>query len=85
LRTIAWVKNIPGGFITSNNSIAAIKIWNVAQKKPSATRRVGQTGILNMIALDYTILGYDAFLMTFNNGSIGIFNFKTKKLDYLSQ
>ncbi len=38
-----------------------------------------------MVALDYTTIGYDGFLMTFNNGSIGIFNFKTKKLDYLSQ
>ena len=37
-----------------------------------------------MIPLDYTTLNYTAFLMTFNNGSIGILNFDTKKLSYLS-
>ena len=37
-----------------------------------------------MIPLDYTSLDHDAFLMTFNNGSIGILNYPTKKLSYLS-
>ena len=32
ITAIAWIKSIPGGFVTCNEKAAAIKIWNVANK-----------------------------------------------------
>ena len=29
---IAWLKSVPGGFVTCNDKISALKIWNVSNK-----------------------------------------------------
>jgi len=59
-------------------------VWNVASKNPISTIKVGITGILNMLPLDNSSIDYEGFLMTFTNGSVGIFNFTIRKLIYLS-
>ena len=32
ISSLVWMKSIPGGFITSNEKIAAIKLWTVSNK-----------------------------------------------------
>lgn len=82
---MAWVKSIPGGFITSNQKISAIKVWNVSKTTPVRTFRVGQCGILNLTSMRTTNIDKEAFLISFNNGSVGVLNFSTKKLEFLSE
>ena len=32
ISSLVWMKSIPGGFLTSNQKIAAIKLWTVSNK-----------------------------------------------------
>lgn len=32
VETLIWIKSVPGGFVTSNSKIAALKLWNVSNK-----------------------------------------------------
>lgn len=29
---ISWLKHVPGGFVTCNDKISALKIWSVSNK-----------------------------------------------------
>lgn len=42
IHSIAWIKEIPGNFVTCNEKIPAIKIWNVSNKSPLKTIKIGK-------------------------------------------
>ena len=47
--------------------------------------RIGTIGRLNVINLNNTNYGKEGFLCSFKNGSVGLYNFNKKKLEFLSQ
>ena len=34
IKCIAWINHIPGGFITCNDKVSAVKLWNVSNRLP---------------------------------------------------
>lgn len=53
---------------------------------PLQTIKMGVCGILNMTNLNCSpSLGKEAILASFKNGSVGVYNFHKKKMDFLSQ
>jgi len=78
LTCICWFKNVPGGFVTCNDKVSTIKIWNVSKKTPLSTIKVGGAPILNLINLVNTTYGKDGFLISFRDGSVGVYNYAKK-------
>ena len=82
---LSWLKNAPGGFVTCNDKISALKIWNVSNKSPLHTIKAGESPLLNIFNMFNTNYGKEGFLLTFKNGSVGIFNYNKKSLEFLTQ
>ena len=40
-KSIAWIDNMSGDFLTSTDKVGALRIWNVAQKAPKAMAKHG--------------------------------------------
>jgi WD repeat-containing protein 17 len=82
---ISWIKNVPGAFVTCNDKISALKIWNVSNKSPQHTLKAGESPLLNIHSMFNTNYGKEGFLLTFKNGSVGIYNYNKRALDFLTQ
>eukprot|EP00826_Nyctotherus_ovalis_P013547 TRINITY_DN13688_c0_g1_i12.p1 TRINITY_DN13688_c0_g1~~TRINITY_DN13688_c0_g1_i12.p1 ORF type:complete len:273 (-),score=63.29 TRINITY_DN13688_c0_g1_i12:218-1036(-) len=77
VRTMNWVHDTSGDFITSSLKMGAIKLWNASQKTPKQTIKVGTKGI-------QTFEGFrrdpDLYVAVFKDGSLGVFSMRKKKV-----
>ena len=81
-KSIAWIDNMSGDFITSTDKVGALRIWNVAQKAPKAMAKVGVTGVNHMLPFKGDASRY---LISFKNGAVGVYNIETWKLEFSTE
>jgi len=77
VRTINWVKDTSGDFITSSPKAGVLKLWNASQKTPKKSIKVGLQGIQTFEGFNNTPNHY---IIIFKDGSLGLFNMKKKKV-----
>ncbi len=65
-----------GNFVTSNEKIGVIQYWNVAQKGPRQTSKVGNKGTNSLIWLDSDGMAGTRVLLALNNGALSVYNLK---------
>ena len=86
ISALVWIKSIPGGFVTSNEKIAAIKLWTVSSRSPLKTIKAGFGGILKMVPLPAgNQIMKQGLLISFKNSSIGLFDFEKKKIEFMAE
>lgn len=86
ISSLVWIKSIPGGFVTSNEKIAAIKLWTVSSRTPLKTIKAGYSGILKMMALPTgNKIMKEGLLISFKNSSVGLLDFEKKKMEFMSE
>jgi WD40 repeat protein len=85
ISSLVWIKSIPGGFATSNEKIAAIKLWSVSSRTPLKTIKAGFSGILNMVPLPArNKITKEGLLLSFKDSCVGLMDFEKKKMEFLS-
>ncbi len=77
VRAVSWLYNMSGDFLTCSQKVGALRVWNASQKAPKSVMKVGATGIrmLEGFRGDPTLC-----VIVFKDGSLGLFNFRKKKV-----
>ena len=79
---ISLIYNSSGEFLTGCERIASIRLWNVSQKTPKSTIKIGINGLRGICPFSEKS---NLFLTTFANGAVGIFNLNTKKIEFRTE
>ena len=81
ISSIAWIKNEPGNFITSDVRAGVIRYWNVSQTAPLKVQRVRKnSGFQDMFLLP----GCQKLACAFKDGAVGLFDISKKQFDFLT-
>eukprot|EP00944_MAST-04C_sp_MAST-4C-sp1_P001147 g1147.t1 len=89
LLALQWVHGQVGNFISVENNTCKVKLWNVSQSEPLGSHFVRSETKNSSRHLSRTCpligKGYDQkTLCAFSDGSVGIYNLKTHRLEYES-
>lgn len=77
IKTLNWVYDTSGDFITCSVKVGALRIWNASQKTPKNVIKVGAMGIKDFLGFRSDP---NLYVMTFKDGSLGLFDVKKKKM-----
>jgi len=93
---IVWTTDKSGNFLTSNEKVGTILMWNVAQKEPLQIIKVGSAGIQCMRILNVTakqarsnnaikIHDQQRILVSLRNGAVMVFNLNKRCIEFQTE
>lgn len=74
---VSWVDKLSGDFVTASHRVGVVKVWNVALTEAKDTVRVSQLCITSIEPC-----GADSFLFMIDDGSVALYNLKTRKMHH---
>jgi WD40 repeat protein len=75
LRCLAWVPEVPGGFVTVSDRNGVIRMWNVSQTAPVELLKTGKDGFHSI----YFVTS-DVALCAFKDGMVSVYNTSRKQV-----
>ena len=75
--SVSWVDKLSGDFVTASQRVGVVKVWNVALTEAKDTVKVSQLCITSIEQC-----GEDLFLFLIDDGSVALYNMKSRKMHY---
>lgn len=75
LRCLAWVPEVPGGFVTVSDRNGVIRMWNVSQTAPVELLKTGKDGFHSIY-----FVSNDTALCAFKDGMVSVYNTSRKQV-----
>jgi len=75
LRCLAWVPEVPGGFVTVSDRNGVIRMWNVSQTSPVELLKTGKDGFHSIY-----FVSNDVALCAFKDGMVSVYNTSRKQV-----
>ncbi|KAK3279060.1 hypothetical protein CYMTET_13034, partial [Cymbomonas tetramitiformis] len=80
LRALAWVPEIPGGFVTVSDRNGVMRLWNVSQTSPVELLKTGKDGFHSIL-----FISGDTALCAFKDGMVSVYNVSRKQVEWSTE
>ena len=74
-----------GSFVTTNEKVGTIQMWNVAKNEPTGACKFGNKGTCSMILLNDKNLSKCRVLIASKNGAVLVYNVKRQVIEFSTE
>jgi WD40 repeat protein len=82
ISSLFWTDDKSGNFVTANDILGTITLWNAANSEPRKSFKVGNTGIRYILPINGD---HNRVLIAFKNGALTLFNLERKQTEFQTE